>query len=266
MADLQKKHISYEDLSAILLAQMTDNAKEFAAIRKSVATAYNYKGTKATYADLPTEGMQIGDVYNVEAADKAHNINAGDNVAWNGSAWDNLAGTVDLSGYVEKDSSARLMLITEGEKLAGIEEGAQENVIEVVKVDGKALAVSGKTVEIDLSGKVDKVEGKSLIADTEITRLGGMSDGANKTEISAETMTAGTKVATVTIDGVVTDINVPTVTASAELTSGTKVATININGVATDIYVTDDEFATVDEMASLYATLKAQAAEDAAEE
>ena len=34
MADLNTKHISYEDLSTILLAQMTDNAKELAAICK----------------------------------------------------------------------------------------------------------------------------------------------------------------------------------------------------------------------------------------
>lgn len=36
----------------------------------------------------------------------------------------------------------------------------------------------------DISGKVDKVTGKSLIADSEITRLAGMSDGANKVEKS----------------------------------------------------------------------------------
>ena len=39
-------------------------------------------------------------------------------------------------------------------------------------------------VETELAKKVDKVEGKSLIADTEITRLAGMSDGANKVEKS----------------------------------------------------------------------------------
>lgn len=39
-------------------------------------------------------------------------------------------------------------------------------------------------VETELEKKVDKVEGKSLVDDTEIARLAGMSDGANKVEKS----------------------------------------------------------------------------------
>lgn len=33
-------------------------------------------------------------------ADAAHGVNAGDNVAWNGTTWDVLAGTVDLTAYM----------------------------------------------------------------------------------------------------------------------------------------------------------------------
>ena len=65
-----------------------------------VSAALTYKGTKATYSALPTTGNKIGDVWNITAADSAHGINAGDNVAWNGSAWDVLSGAIDLSGYV----------------------------------------------------------------------------------------------------------------------------------------------------------------------
>lgn len=65
-----------------------------------VSKVYRYCGSKATYAELPTEGQAVGDVWNIETADEAHGIKAGDNVAWNGEAWDRLAGTVDLSGYV----------------------------------------------------------------------------------------------------------------------------------------------------------------------
>lgn len=42
-------------------------------------------------------------------------------------------------------------------KLEGIEAEAQVNKIETVKVDGTALAISNKAVDIDLTGKVDKV-------------------------------------------------------------------------------------------------------------
>jgi len=52
-----------------------------------------------------------------------------------------------------------------------------------VKATAEAAATKAYTDE-ELAKKVDKVDGKSLIADTEITRLAGMSDGANKVEAS----------------------------------------------------------------------------------
>lgn len=71
-------------------------------------SALIYKGTVASYSELPTEGMKTGDVYNITAADNEHNINAGDNVAYNGTGWDNLAGIVDLSGKVDKETGKGL--------------------------------------------------------------------------------------------------------------------------------------------------------------
>ena len=71
------------------------------AITTAVSTLYDYKGTVASYANLPSSGQKTGDTYNVTAADSTHGIKAGDNVTWNGSEWDVLAGTVDLSGYVQ---------------------------------------------------------------------------------------------------------------------------------------------------------------------
>lgn len=65
-----------------------------------VSGVLHYKGTKDTYAALPATGNTTGDVWNITAADKANGVNAGDNVAWNGTTWDVLAGTVDLSAYV----------------------------------------------------------------------------------------------------------------------------------------------------------------------
>lgn len=69
-----------------------------------ISGAFHYKGTKANYADLPTANNVIGDVWNIANADKTHNIKAGDNVVWNGSAWDNSSGLVDLSNYVTFDN------------------------------------------------------------------------------------------------------------------------------------------------------------------
>lgn len=75
-------------------------------VDSALSSALVYKGSVNTYADLPVASQKVGDMYNVAQADSSHNIKAGDNVAWNGSAWDVLAGTVDLSAYLTKSSAA----------------------------------------------------------------------------------------------------------------------------------------------------------------
>lgn len=84
------------------VGNLPDNANTTFATKdeltSAVSSVYKYKGTKATYSALPTSGNTVGDVYNVEAA--YGNVPAGTNWAWDGSTWDALAGTVDLSGYV----------------------------------------------------------------------------------------------------------------------------------------------------------------------
>lgn len=67
--------------------------------KSDITNIYKFKGTKTNYADLPTTNRVTGDVWNITNADAEHGIKAGDNVAWNGTAWDNLSGTVDLSAY-----------------------------------------------------------------------------------------------------------------------------------------------------------------------
>lgn len=71
------------------------------ATKSDISSVYKYKGSVETYAELPESKQQIGDVYNVETADSSHGVKAGDNVAWNGAAWDVLSGTVDLSNYYD---------------------------------------------------------------------------------------------------------------------------------------------------------------------
>lgn len=78
-----------------------DNPHKVTAAQLGLATVYKYKGSVETYADLPTSGQQVGDVWNVETADPDHGIKAGDNVAWDGAQWDILGGNHDLSGYAQ---------------------------------------------------------------------------------------------------------------------------------------------------------------------
>lgn len=59
-----------------------------------VTGVYKYKGSVALASSLPTTDLTVGDVYNIEAT--------GMNVAWTGTAWDELGSTVsvDLSEYM----------------------------------------------------------------------------------------------------------------------------------------------------------------------
>lgn len=77
------------------------NPHKVTAEQLGLTTVYQYKGSVATYADLPTTGQKVGDVWNVETADPNHGIKAGDNVAWDGAQWDILGGNHDLSGYAQ---------------------------------------------------------------------------------------------------------------------------------------------------------------------
>lgn len=81
------------------------NPHKVTAKQLGLTTVYQYKGSVATYADLPTTGQKVGDVWNVETADPDHGIKAGDNVAWDGAQWDILGGNHDLSGYAQLNSS-----------------------------------------------------------------------------------------------------------------------------------------------------------------
>lgn len=163
----------------------------------AVGNAYRVKGTKATIAEVTALTTKaIGDVWNVTAeftlADKKYP--AGTNVVWTGSEWDPLGGTVDLSPYAKRadiihdvtsqvsatdvilllrndnydtigrayincatNSSAGVMSAADRKFLYGIDEGAQVNVIESVKVNNKALSVTSKAVNLFLPSSFDSI-------------------------------------------------------------------------------------------------------------
>ncbi len=72
-------------------------ADAVASIKTSLTSALEYKGTKNTYEELPAEGNTVGDVWNVVAAHG--DLPAGTNYAWDGTSWDALGGSIDLSPY-----------------------------------------------------------------------------------------------------------------------------------------------------------------------
>ena len=91
-------------------------------LQSKLTAIFTYKGSKATYEELNrVVSPAVGDVYNVEAAH--NNVPAGTNWVWNGTVWDALAGTVDLSGYVQKEAGKQLI---PDEKLALIDTNASD--------------------------------------------------------------------------------------------------------------------------------------------
>lgn len=64
------------------------------ATKSDISSVYKVKGTKANMAALPTTGNVAGDVWNVDGDGK------GANYVWNGTAWDKLSETIDLSPYM----------------------------------------------------------------------------------------------------------------------------------------------------------------------
>ncbi len=62
-----------------------------AEVDSKISSVYKYQGSVATEGDLPSTNQVIGDVWNVEESDK--------NFAWDGTRWDPIGGTIDLSAY-----------------------------------------------------------------------------------------------------------------------------------------------------------------------
>lgn len=80
------------------VAQLTD-ANEYAK-KTDITNVYKYQGSVATEAELPTEGMEVGYVYNTE--------DDGMNFAWNGSEWDSLGFSFDITAVTNAEIDAIL--------------------------------------------------------------------------------------------------------------------------------------------------------------
>lgn len=87
-----------------------------------------------------------------------------------------IANVDDLNSYVQKESGKGLSsndyTSAEKTKLAGIASSAQVNVIESVKVNGSALAVANKAVDIDLSSYAKSLELNSVRDDVNAIKKG----------------------------------------------------------------------------------------------
>ena len=89
MSAADKAKLDSLDPSALALSANVYTKQE---VDAKIASVYVYKGSVATQAELPQENNKIGDTYNV--------TDTGHNYTWDGTQWDDLGGTVDLSAYL----------------------------------------------------------------------------------------------------------------------------------------------------------------------
>ena len=121
-------------------------------VDNKVSSVYKYRGTVATYNDLPSTNLTIGDVYNVESDDS--------NYAWNGTAWDKLGGNVDLSNYYTKSQTDILVNAKYTKPSGGIPKSDLTSSAQtsLEKADTAVQDVSGKE---DSSNKVTSIDENS---------------------------------------------------------------------------------------------------------
>lgn len=156
-----------------------------------ISSVYSYKGSKATYAELPSDAA-AGDVWNVEEAHDNHP--AGTNWAWTGTAWDALGGAIDLSAYYNKtQADAAITAAVNAEKT--LREAADTELDTKINTNTQALAIINggaetvgsldyllkqatdyadtKVSEVSdlVAAKVDKVEGSTLIPETKLALI-----------------------------------------------------------------------------------------------
>lgn len=153
--------------------------------KDQLTNIYTYKGSKATYEDLPVLDVKVGDVWNVETAYENHP--AGTNWAWNGSAWDALAGSVDLSTYALK-SEVEALSTNLTTSINGVASDLaltnQEVTKKVNAVDGHSLISAEKLALIDTNASdIQALENQNL--DSRVATLEGMfKDGDNNIDLS----------------------------------------------------------------------------------
>jgi phage-related tail fiber protein len=161
-------------------------------VNTKVSSVYKYKGSVTNESALPTEGQVVGDVYNLE--DTGMNVawtgegwdnlgsvidltpyltteDAGKTYAAKATtlegygitdAYTKTAANTELNKKVDKEIGKQLSTndytTAEKTKLTGIATGAEVNKIDAVKVNGTALGITDKAVNIDLSNYATKSE------------------------------------------------------------------------------------------------------------
>ena len=244
------------------------------ATKSELATGLNAKVDKVEGKGLSTNDFTNAEKTKLAGVEAGAQVNKLEAVSVNGTplAITDKGVNVDLGayaktadvegGYVAKEEGKGLSTedytTADKTKLGGIATGAQVNVIEAVKVNGTALAVTGKAVNVDLSAyatnddlenKVDKVDGKGLSANdfsnVAKAKLDGVAEGAQVNVL--ESVKVNGAALAVTAKGV--DITVPTKVSQITNDSGYQTAAQVTSAISTAVAdITSFEYELVDSL------------------
>ena len=166
-------------------------------VDEKVSTVYKWKGSVDSYADLPKDGNKVGDTYNVVAADPEHKVNAGDNLVWDGSDWDNIGSYIDLTNYAEKSEleplSKKLQSMPTGilSEITGVNQTETEATVDIkvatLQPDG-TYSSETKQAAITLEAAGEKAGLMSLADKLKLDSLNVIksSDEENKIKINSD--------------------------------------------------------------------------------
>ena len=160
-------------------------------IAKSLSGVYTYKDS-VTFANLPDSGQVNGDVYNVTDAFQldGQQYPAGTNVAWNGTKWDALGGSVNLSGYQTINNMAQDLSAPSATTYPST--NAVSNALA-----GKQDSISLTANRVVVSGASGALEA-SAVTSTELGYLAGV-DSAIQDQIDGKQATIGNSSAISTV-------------------------------------------------------------------
>ena len=197
-------------LNAVTKGIATNNsfiAAEYATkteLNNAVAAAFHYKGTVQNYAALANiQNPKAGDVYNITEAggtdDNGTAIKAGDNVArTSDNKWDVLAGTTDLSGYVQTETGKALSTndFTDSykAKLEALDEDANENLTDY-QINA-AIAAANPDIKINFYGDTTKAvtmingDADAVVGYTDLAAA-ALSSDCTKIALTAASVTDG---------------------------------------------------------------------------
>lgn len=150
-----------DKLIAILRAELTDVRAKFedyytkTDIDSKLGSTFTYKGSVETYADLPTEGNKVGDVWNIKSVGSTAStdrygttIKAGDNVVWGEADGTVAAGWDVLSGVMSGLATSEELAALQGQVNA-LNEFAGGNFVASIK--GNVKGKKGATLQIAIN-------------------------------------------------------------------------------------------------------------------